>query len=378
MDNAIWLAAGGLVVTGATYALVALVRRWAAHFGVLSIPNARSSHSHPIPSGGGLVIVAINLVAWAVLPLLGVGGAPVVTVGHIAAFALPALLVAAVSFIDDLGHVSYRIRLIVQLVAAVAFVTNFTYWASLTLPLVGTIFLGSFGILVSIIWLVGLTNAYNFIDGLDGLAAGQATVAGLGWVLLGAATGHALLTILGAILAASSLGFLGHNWQPARIFMGDVGSTFLGFSFAALPLIAAQYNPRLALAGVLLVWPAIFDSSFTVLRRLRHREPIFTGHREFLFHRLVRAGWSHSAAALLYIPLPLVGAGLAFSWQYGVRWVHALVLLAVAALCTWLWRFVVRAEQRYELGQRPLRLVNLERDGQPDGQVDQALVDPAS
>ncbi|HZS93704.1 MAG TPA: glycosyltransferase family 4 protein [Chloroflexota bacterium] len=372
------MTAGGLVVTCATYALVALVRHWAARFGMLSIPNARSSHSHPIPSGGGLVIVAINLVAWGILPGLGVGGAPIVTVDHVAAFILPALLVAAVSFIDDLGHVSYRIRLIVQLIAAVAFVANFTYWSSLTLPLVGTIVLGSFGIVVSVIWIVGLTNAYNFIDGLDGLAAGQATVAGLGWVLLGVATSHALLAVLGAILAASSLGFLGHNWQPARIFMGDVGSTFLGFSFAALPLIAAQYDPRLALAGVLLVWPAIFDSGFTVLRRLRHREPIFTGHREFLFHRLVRAGWSHSAAALLYIPLPLIGAGLAFSWQYGMRWVHILVLVGIVALCLWLWRFVVRAEQRYERGQRPLRLISLERENQTDGQVDQALIDPAS
>jgi len=376
MHAVIWLAVGGATITGVTYGAVAIVRRWAAQLGVLSIPNARSSHSHPIPSGGGLAIVAISIVAWLALPYLSVGHTHLLSTAHVAAFVVPALLIAAISFIDDLGTVSYRIRLSVHIIAAVLFVTTYTYWSSFSLPLFGTIVLGSFGLIVSVLWIVGLTNAYNFIDGLDGLAAGQATVAGLGWVLLGTVTGHALIAILGTILAFSSLGFLGHNWQPARIFMGDVGSTFLGFSFAALPLIAAQYDPRLALAGILLVWPAIFDSSFTVLRRLLHRQPIFTGHREFLFHRLVRAGWSHSAAALLYIPLPLIGAGLALSWQYGAHWVHALVLLGIISLCLWLWRFVVRAERRYERERHVLRMVAFESAN--DEPVEQVLADPAS
>jgi len=95
---------------------------------------------------------------------------------------------------------------------------------------------------------------------------------------------------MGLLLAATSLGFLGHNWPPARIFMGDVGSAFLGYTFAVLPVIAAQHNPRLAVAGVLLVWPFVFDAAFTFLRRLRHREVVFAAHRSHLYQRLATAG----------------------------------------------------------------------------------------
>ena len=128
-----------------------------------------------------------------------------------------------------------------------------------------------------------------------------------------------------------------------------MGSTFLGYSFAILPLIAAHYDPRLALAGVLLVWPVVFDSSFTVIRRLRRGQNIFTGHREFLFHRLVAAGWTHRAATLLYAPLPLIGAAFAFTWQYGNPFLHVCVAAALIAACASLWRFVCSVERNSEM-----------------------------
>jgi UDP-N-acetylmuramyl pentapeptide phosphotransferase/UDP-N-acetylglucosamine-1-phosphate transferase len=200
-------------------------------------------------------------------------------------------------------------------------------------------------------WIVSMVNAYNFIDGLDGMAGGQAVAAGLGWVALGFSTGHFAIEAFGALLAASSIGFLAHNWQPARIFMGDVGSTFLGFCFAVLPIIASQYDPRLALAGVLLVWPALFDTGFTIIRRLKRRENVFTGHREFLFHRLVAAGWSHAAASSLYFTLPLVGAGIAFTWQYGSKSLHIAALISIVALCTGLW-ILVRGQEKKHLEEQ--------------------------
>jgi UDP-N-acetylmuramyl pentapeptide phosphotransferase/UDP-N-acetylglucosamine-1-phosphate transferase len=347
LDSSIISAA--VFVAVASYAGVALVRFLAPRIGFFDLPNDRSSHARPMPSGGGLAFVVINLVSWwwllvfhPSIPL------PLATRTHHAlGFVIAGVLIAGISLLDDLGHVPVLIRLAVHVVGAAVFVGMFTWWAALDLPLLGWLTLGTVGLVLSMFWIVSMVNAYNFIDGLDGMAGGQAVAAGLGWVALGFSTGHFAIEAFGALLAASSIGFLAHNWQPARIFMGDVGSTFLGFCFAVLPIIASQYDPRLALAGVLLVWPALFDTGFTIIRRLKRRENVFTGHREFLFHRLVAAGWSHAAASSLYFTLPLVGAGIAFTWQYGSKSLHIAALISIVALCTGLWTLVRGQEKKH-------------------------------
>jgi UDP-N-acetylmuramyl pentapeptide phosphotransferase/UDP-N-acetylglucosamine-1-phosphate transferase len=177
--------------------------------------------------------------------------------------------------------------------------------------------------------------------------------------MLAGITHRLVLAGLGACLAASALGFLAHNWQPARIFMGDVGATFLGYSFAAMTVIAAHSDPRLALAGVLLVWPSIFDTGFTVLRRLRHRQNIFTGHRTFLFHRLIHTGWSHAAATALYLPLPIFGALLAVTWAQGSRPLHVAVAVAIISACVALWA-LVRHQERLWIDEDPVAAALLE------------------
>src|SRR6185436_11775719 len=130
------------------------------------------------------------------------------------------------------------------------------------------------GFTITFFWIVGLTNAYNFMDGIDGIAGGQALVAGIGWTAIGWLDGQSHIVVFGLLLAATNLGFLFHNWSPARIFMGDVGSAFLGYSFAVLPLMLSSQSTgrtgfKLALAAILPVWPFVFDSTFTILRRLR-------------------------------------------------------------------------------------------------------------
>jgi UDP-N-acetylmuramyl pentapeptide phosphotransferase/UDP-N-acetylglucosamine-1-phosphate transferase len=337
-----------------SWLVVGMARRLALRCNLLDIPNARSSHDQPMPLGGGLAIACINIAACLFLAFIH----PTITPRHALIFIAGALLVATVSMLDDLGHVRCRIRLGIHGVAAIIFIAGYAYWQALMLPVVGMVTLGMFGVVLTFLWIVGLTNAYNFIDGVDGLAAGQAVAAGLGWTALGWFTGHPALEIIGLLLAASSLGFLIHNWHPATIFMGDVGSTFLGFSFAVLPIVASRSDPRLALAGVLLVWPAIFDSAFTVLCRLRRRQNIFVGHREFLFHRLVAAGWSHSQAALLYMTLPVLGAVLAFTWDQGTRPLHIGVVIVLSAACACLWLLVRHQETKVSvqdvIAQAPL------------------------
>ena len=218
------------------------------------------------------------------------------------------------------------------------------FWPSVDLPFVGSVHWGWLGVPLAFFWVVGLTNAYNFMDGIDGLAGSQAVIAGVGWAGLGWLRGEPLVSLLGLLVAGSSLGFLLHNWPPARIFMGDVGSAFLGFTFAALSVLAAQQNPRLAVAGILLLWPFIFDTIGTFLRRLRRRENVFAAHRSHLYQRLVIAGYSHRTVTLLYSGLALVGLVLALVWVLALPGADWLALGLPGLLGFGLWQFVVRAE----------------------------------
>ncbi|MDP2990295.1 MAG: glycosyltransferase family 4 protein [Kiritimatiellota bacterium] len=217
-----------------------------------------------------------------------------------------AVLIAGVSWLDDVRSLPISIRLTIHAVSALMVMVAFGYWQNAAAPVLGILPLAVLGLPITLLWMVGLTNAYNFMDGIDGLAASQAVVAGAGWAILGGLSDQPLISGLGVLMAASSLGFLMHNWPPARIFMGDVGSAFLGFTFAALPVIAAPTGGRWPVIGALLVWPFVFDTAFTFLRRLRNREPVFAAHRSHLYQRLVISGLSHRRVTAIYILLSLL------------------------------------------------------------------------
>ncbi len=316
--------------------------QWATRRQILDVPNERSSHTRPTPRGGGLVIVLLStgglLLAWLLKPASFPPGLPGYLVG--------AWLVAGVSWLDDLRSLPNRVRFTAHLVAAIVAMWAWGYWSRITLPGAGDVRLGWVGLPITLLWIVWLTNAYNFMDGIDGIAGGQAVVAGIGWAALGWMTGQPLAGLLGLLLAASSLGFLGHNWAPARIFMGDVGSAFLGYTFAVLPVVAAQTNPRLAAAGVLLVWPFIFDTTFTLLRRLRMKENVFAAHRSHLYQRLVIAGHTHRSISFLYIGAGLVGVLLALAWVQASPGSAVAILLGLPLMGLGLWGYTICSERR--------------------------------
>ncbi len=329
MDSAIVV----VILTGlGAMSGVALIRRRALRLGLLDVPNERSSHSVPTPRGGGLAMAGMVLLGLPVLALLSRNFSWRAVLTYLAAGAL----VAAVGWADDRRSLSARFRLGVQIGVAVIAIAGLGYFTTLTLPFGAGLHLKWLGLPLALVWIVGLTNAYNFMDGIDGLAGGQAVVAGAFWVVVGWRDQLTLAAGVGLLIAAASLGFLAYNWPPARIFMGDAGSGFLSCTFALLPSLASPSEPRLLLAGALLVWPFIFDTAFTVLRRLRRRENIFQAHRSHLYQRLVIAGQSHAAVTSLYLGLALLG-GLA-----GVAWVRAwpaadvmLLLIPVAGLGVW-------------------------------------------
>ena len=325
----------------ASYLCVAGLRRWTEHHNILDKPSERSCHTRPTCRGGGLAIVIITLAGFTAYWLFNQD----LHWGMLLIYLPGAILIAVVSWLDDLYSLPKLIRLPAHSIGAILIILGFGYWQTFAIPCLGSLYLGWFGFLITFFWIAGLTNAYNFMDGIDGIAGGQAVLAGLGWAVLGTISGQPLTSVLGLLLAASSLGFLGHNWPPARIFMGDVGSVFLGYTFAVLSTIAGVKDSRFILAGLLLVWPFVFDTVFTFLNRLRKGENVFVSHRSHLYQRLVIVGYSHRFVTLLYIGLALIGAIFAFAWSLNVEGSGVAISLVIPLLCLGLWVFVIRQER---------------------------------
>lgn len=280
---------------------------WARARGMLDLPNERGSHALPTPRGGGLAIVAVVSVAAMLAAVLHPE-----SLRPLAGAMLPALAVAAVSWFDDVRSVPIRVRFAVHFAAAVA--------ATAVLGPVERIELGSFGSFdlgvaawpLTVLWIVGLINAFNFMDGIDGIAgitglAGGIALAAAAWI-----SGATAIGAVAAAFAAASLGFLMWNWPPARVFMGDVGSTFCGMLLAVLPLaVGGEAKPRVVPVAVFVMWPFIFDTGFTLLRRLANRENIFQPHRSHIYQRLAIAGWPHRVVSGLYGGLASMAAVIA-------------------------------------------------------------------
>jgi UDP-GlcNAc:undecaprenyl-phosphate/decaprenyl-phosphate GlcNAc-1-phosphate transferase len=314
-----------LLLAGISYLGVYYFRRVAWKYQILDKPNERSSHSKPIPLGGGIVIVLIVLA-------MGAWVANEIDWKRSLIYLISAAIMAWMGWRDDVHSLPAVFRLVVQALIAIVSIWGMGYFKVVAIPMFGHISLGVFGILITFLWIVGLTNAYNFMDGIDGMAGGVALVAALGWMVLSADTQTWFVFWVALAIAASSLGFLGHNWFPAKVFMGDVGSTFLGYSFAVLSLVSANQGGDALLIGTLLMWTVIMDSFVTFLGRLIRRENVFSGHRSHLFQRLVQVGYKHSTISLFYMLLTGVAGLLAFLWSQGDTVAPILIFFGLPAI----------------------------------------------
>jgi len=206
--------------------------------------------------------------------------------------------------------------------------------------------------IIAVLAIVCMANLYNFMDGIDGLAISQAVIGGIALAIAGVVTPNALVAIGGALLAAASLGFAPYNLPPARIFMGDVGSTFLGFSFAGLSLLAniGVGGARLPIEfGLVLFAPFVFDSLVTLSRRVIKGERWYAAHRSHYYQRLVRGGLTHGQVTALYSALAVVAAAAALAGLFASDPVRQ--LLAVLAYASML--LVVLLVYRLEHPQQP-------------------------
>lgn len=308
IESVLWPALA-LTVFVATAVIVDVMIILAARFRLVDLPNRRSAHALPTARGGGVAIVFTVTAA----SLVVIYRWPQLTSRIVLGIILPSIVIAVVGVIDDVRPLKPLLRLGIQIAVAALMTAVMGPVTSINLAGLPEISLGSLAWPFTIVWIVGMINAFNFMDGADGMAGLGAVIVGL-MVAAIAYRSHALATmLLAAFAAAGAGGFLVFNWQPARVFMGDVGSGFLGTLFAGLPLLVPDgAMPTTFIPIVLCLWPYIYDPFLSVLRRLWNRESPLEPHREFLFHRLVRSGVSHGRVALIYGLMSVLGGVLGY------------------------------------------------------------------
>jgi Fuc2NAc and GlcNAc transferase len=322
----------GIAVIVASALLTLATRRRAMLRGQLDIPNLRSSHSVPTPRGGGLAIVLTASTGFVILRLLGRLSDPVLWV------LLCGLAIALIGFIDDRRPTSSAVRLAVHFGAALGAIALLggappIQVGDLMLHLrAGGIALGA----VSIVWTI---NLYNFMDGIDGIAAAEAIFVLSAAAVLSLTHGHPKLAAPELVLAAACVGFLFWNWPPARIFMGDVGSGYLGYAIAVFALASGRDSPVaswvwLTLGGVFFV-----DATITLVRRALRGERLYEAHRSHAYQWMTRRWNSHRRTTLAVTAINLLWL-LPIAWLETARprhatWLAAVALAPLVALALW-------------------------------------------
>lgn len=293
-----------VVATGlVSAALTAVARRYTVRRLMIDVPQRRSSHREPTPRGGGIAIAITTLIGIGLWGLLG--WIPPRTT---AAFLGGGGLVAGVGWLEDVKGVTRTVRATVHVAAAGWAV----FWlAGLPHLDVGghTVTLGAAGTVLAVLGIVWAINAYNFMDGIDGLAGSEAVAVGvIGGGLLGLSGSS--LALVPLLIAAASVGFLLWNWSPARIFMGDVGSGLLGYLLACVALASENTMSVPLLVWLLLLGVFAFDATVTLVRRALGGERWYEAHRKHAYQRLVLAGWSHARVCEVVLVMNLLLGGL--------------------------------------------------------------------
>ncbi|MNJ19952.1 glycosyltransferase family 4 protein [Pseudomonas alkylphenolica] len=289
------------------------LRRYALSKRLMDIPNERSAHSVPTPRGGGVAIVGAFLLTLPVLAELDL-------LGTVALYSLlgSGLLIAVIGFVDDHGHIAARWRLLGHFIAAAWALFWLNGLASIEL-LDTTIDLGWFGHLLALIYLVWMLNLYNFMDGIDGLASAEAISCCLGMCLVYWFSGNVELVWAPLTLVAAVVGFLWWNFPPARIFMGDAGSGFLGLILGVFSLAAAWQKPELLWSWIILLGVFIVDATWTLARRLIRGDRVYQAHSSH--------GYQHAARRFGHKKVTLAVVAINVGFLFPVSMLVALSLL---------------------------------------------------
>ena len=300
--------------------------------GAIDYPKARGMHTKPMPRLGGIAIVLGFMITVLVLYRF----VNDINIKHFCGFIAGAIVIVGVGIVDDSRQLPARVKLVFQIIAALLVIgsgirINVVMWPVTT-------YLQKLSAPITLIWIIGITNAVNLIDGLDGLEAGVSSIASICLMVLCILTGTESAVVFTAALAGSCLGFLPRNFNPAEIFMGDTGATFLGYVLAVTSIMGVfkGYAVLALVVCLLSIGLPIFDTLCAMLRRAATHKPIMQADRGHLHHKLIDRGYTQKQAVLIMYGISLVLAILAI-----IIAIKDSRALAVAVLMVILLSFVI-------------------------------------
>ncbi len=286
-----------------------VARKLAFKLNVLDIPkDDRKVHKEPIPYLGGAAIYASAILTMLIFSDLDKTAISIMLGGTVIFF---------VGLIDDIKDISPKVKLAGQIIAALIAVYGGAKINYITNPLPGydVIYLEYLTIPISVLWIVGITNTMNLIDGIDGLASGVATISASTMMFIAAISGFDFILVECAVVAGASLGFLPYNFNPAKIFMGDTGALFLGYMLAVISILGVMkiVTSATIIIMILVLGIPLFDTSFAIIRRIRNKKPIMEADKGHVHHRLLAKGFTQRQTVLiLYIVSIIFGAAAIF------------------------------------------------------------------
>lgn len=313
-----------------TFASTPFVKRFAVRVGIIDKPNeARRVHKKPTPLLGGLGMFYGFIISIMIFSNVD---------KSIRGMILGALIILIVGIVDDAKQLSAKVKLPFQILAAVALILHDVQISIISVPTFisesGVISLGFWSIPLTILWVVGVTNAVNLVDGLDGLAAGVSSIACMSLFCIALLVGEQEVALITAALAGACFGFLPYNFNPAKIFMGDTGSTFLGFilsSVSIMGLFKSYAVISIAVPFLVLGLP-LFDTGFAIVRRMAAGKPIMSPDREHLHHKVLDMGFSQKkTVGIIYLMCTVLGLCAVVLVSNGVLQAVLLVLGVILA-----------------------------------------------
>jgi UDP-GlcNAc:undecaprenyl-phosphate/decaprenyl-phosphate GlcNAc-1-phosphate transferase len=360
-----------IIALGSSLFLTPVIRRLCTRLGWLDVPrDDRRVHRQAIPRLGGVAILASVTLALLILPLLDnlVTQSLLKERWQLLAVFVPAILVTLFGMYDDLRGTDARLKFLALAVAGTIFYAMGGRIDNLSLPFLDSVQLPAVAsYLLTIIWIIGVTNAFNLIDGIDGLAAGAGLFSSLVVLVVSLMLGHAHVTVIALALSGALIGFLRYNFNPASIFLGDSGSLFIGFTLAAISLQGSQKaSTAVAIAIPLMAFGLpVIDTGFSMVRRFLSGKPIFQGDREHIHHMLLARGWSQRRAVfVLYAVCAALGL-ISLLFINETSRLTGLILLVVGSAVVLAFGRLryhevdeIKASMKRNLGERRLRAAN--------------------
>ena len=339
----IWLAIAVAFVTALSVTPLSI--KLAEKFNIVDIPDKRKIHAKPTPRFGGVAIYVAFVIGALVLGEY---------TRQVAALLIAGSIVFFTGVIDDVKNISPKLKLLGQVIAALVLVYAGFAVRFVTNPFDGSILaLGFLAIPITVVWLVGISNAVNLIDGLDGLSSGVSTIAAVATAVVCLSQGEIVPAVLAGVLAASALGFLPWNFNPAKTFMGDCGSLFLGFILGALALMGLSKGATFISVFIpfIILGIPVFDTFCAIIRRLFLRKPIFEADKMHLHQILLSYGMSQRQTVLIIYTISLL-MGLAAVLMAILTSAQALLVLiitTVVVFCSAEWLGVLRGKSHVVL-----------------------------